>query len=57
LNQRTLGPGDARSLLVELTPHGRKRAEAAFREYMAAERSMLSGLPENEIAKLEMLLC
>jgi DNA-binding MarR family transcriptional regulator len=47
---------DARSLLVQLTPLGQRRAEAAFREDMAAERALLQGLSAGELATLARLL-
>jgi DNA-binding MarR family transcriptional regulator len=47
---------DARSLLVELTPKGRQRAEVAFREDMAVERALLAGLSEEELDALGALL-
>ena len=47
---------DGRSLLVELTPDGRRLAEAAFREDMAVEAALLEGLTEQERAQLAALL-
>ncbi|MDU0339253.1 MarR family winged helix-turn-helix transcriptional regulator [Bosea rubneri] len=47
---------DRRSLLVELTETGRAKAEAAFREDMALERRLLSGLDAAEQAELARLL-
>lgn len=47
---------DARSLLVQLTPEGRRRAEAAFREDMALERTLLAALSEEELEELAALL-
>ena len=47
---------DARSLLVELTKRGRKTAEAAFREDMATEKSLLKGLSIQECDQLAALL-
>lgn len=47
---------DARSLLVELTKNGRKTAEAAFREDMATEKSLLKGLSSHERDQLATLL-
>ena len=47
---------DARSLLVELTPAGRKLAEAAFREDMAVEAELLEGLSSGERDRLSALL-
>lgn len=53
---RTPSRQDARSLLVQLTPEGRQRAEAAFREDMAVERALLAGLSREEIDDLDALL-
>ncbi len=53
---RTPSEHDARSLLVELTKEGRRRAEAAFREDMATESRLLAGLDEGEQAALATLL-
>lgn len=47
---------DARSLLVELTPSGRKRAELAFRADLALERSLLRSLTTDERNQLGQLL-
>lgn len=47
---------DARSLPVELTPEGRRVAEAAFREDMAVEARMLAALDADEQRALAMLL-
>jgi DNA-binding MarR family transcriptional regulator len=48
--------GDARSLPVELTKEGRKRAAAAFREDMRLEADLLAGLSAEEKRALEGLL-
>lgn len=53
---RAASPEDARSLLVQLTPLGRKRAEATFREDMAVERALLQGLSIDELKTLGHLL-
>jgi DNA-binding MarR family transcriptional regulator len=53
---RTPAEHDARSLLVQLTKEGRRRAEAAFREDMAAESRLLAGLDRGEQAALAKLL-
>ena len=53
---REPSPHDARSLLVELTPEGKRRAEAAFREDMAVERALLTGLNMQELNQLDALL-
>jgi DNA-binding MarR family transcriptional regulator len=54
---RTPSEHDARSLLVELTEEGRRRAEAAFREDMATEARLVAGLDQAEQAALAKLLC
>jgi len=56
LVRRIASDADARSLLVELTTSGRKRAEAAFREDMALEKQLLNGLTSDERAVLGRLL-
>ena len=53
---RSPSPEDGRSLLVELMPQGRATAEAAFREDMALEASLLSGLDSADRVALERLL-
>jgi DNA-binding MarR family transcriptional regulator len=47
---------DGRSLAVELTKEGRRRAEAAFRADMAREAKHLKHLDDVELAKLAALL-
>jgi DNA-binding MarR family transcriptional regulator len=47
---------DARSLLVQLTDEGRRRAEAAFREDMAVEGDLLAGLEDRDREALGDLL-
>jgi DNA-binding MarR family transcriptional regulator len=47
---------DGRSLLVELTDAGRRKAEAAFREDMALEAGMLKDLSGHEQTQLATLL-
>lgn len=47
---------DRRSLLVELTVSGRKKAEAAFREDLALEAKLLNGLTNEEQTQLADLL-
>jgi DNA-binding MarR family transcriptional regulator len=54
--RRTPAPGDARSLLVELTADGRKVAERAFREDMAVEEELLAGLSAKDQEHLAELL-
>lgn len=56
LVKRLPSPDDARSLLVELTPLGRRRATAAFREDMAVEARLLAGLSSREKRQLAALL-
>lgn len=48
--------GDARSLPVELTPKGRRAAEAAFRKDMEVEAGLLAALDQNERRTLAALL-
>lgn len=48
--------GDGRSLPVELTREGRRRAEAAFREDMKIEAGLLAALTAEEKRALEGLL-
>jgi DNA-binding MarR family transcriptional regulator len=54
--RRTEAEGDARSLPVELTAAGRRRAELAFREDMALEAELLGGLSRGELTQLALLL-
>jgi len=56
LIRRAAAEGDGRSLPVELTQEGVRRAKAAFREDMAVEAAMLSGLTEEEQSDLARLL-
>lgn len=56
LVRRVPSDADARSLLVELTPSGRKRAELAFRADLALERSLLRSLTTDERNQLGQLL-
>jgi DNA-binding MarR family transcriptional regulator len=56
LIRREAHAGDARSLPVELTKEGRRRAEAAFREDMRIEADLLSALSAAERRALEALL-
>jgi DNA-binding MarR family transcriptional regulator len=53
---RTPSARDARSLLVELTKEGQRRAEAAFREDMVVEARLLAGLNDREQTALATLL-
>ena len=56
LISRPPSPEDRRSLLVQLTDEGRARAEAAFREDMAVEATLLAGLSDADRAALAALL-
>lgn len=56
LIRRAAAEGDGRSLPVELTEEGIRRAREAFREDMAVETAMLDGLTEDEQAQLADLL-
>ena len=56
LVRRAAAEGDARSLPVELTTEGRRRAEAAFREDMKVEANLLAALDAREQATLAALL-
>jgi DNA-binding MarR family transcriptional regulator len=56
LIRRRAAGDDARSVIVELTPAGRKKIEAAFRADMEIENRMVSGLTESERAELVRLL-
>ena len=49
-------PDDARSMLVRLTPDGKRTAEAAFRADMQLESVILASLNDADKAKLEKLL-
>lgn len=56
LVRRVASDEDARSLLVELTAAGRRRAELAFREDMAVEKDLLRHLTRDERDQLAALL-
>jgi DNA-binding MarR family transcriptional regulator len=56
LIRRMPGETDKRSLLVELTKTGRDKAEAAFREDMALEKTLIAGLSKAERKQLAELL-
>jgi DNA-binding MarR family transcriptional regulator len=56
LVERLPAEDDGRVLLVRLTPEGRSRAEAAFRQDMAVEAALLEGLNDEEQAQLARLL-
>ena len=56
LVSRPLSEADSRSLLAELTPAGRRVAEAAFREDMRVEADLLKGLTKAETRQLALLL-
>lgn len=47
---------DGRSIAVELSKEGRRRAEAAFRADMADERRLLGSMSREELTRLEALL-
>jgi DNA-binding MarR family transcriptional regulator len=47
---------DARSTLVQLTPAGRTKVEAAFREDMALESRMIAGLSQKQKSDFTTLL-
>jgi len=48
LIERPPSADDARSTLVQLTPAGRTKVEAAFREDMALESRMIAGLSQKQ---------
>ena len=54
--RRVPAEDDARSTMVELTPAGKKKIEAAFRADMELENKMVSGLNESEHEELVRLL-
>ena len=56
LIRRRPAEDDARSTMVELTPAGRKKIDAAFRADMELENEMLSGLTNSEHEELVRLL-
>ncbi len=56
LVSRPANEGDGRSLPVQLTELGRRRAEAAFREDMEIEAKLLNGLTEADVQELSRLL-
>lgn len=56
LIRRYPSPEDARSLMVELTPAGKKKIEAAFRADMEIENKMVQSLSDSERAELVRLL-
>jgi DNA-binding MarR family transcriptional regulator len=56
LIRRTRATDDARSVIVELTPAGKKKIEAAFRDDMEIENKMVQGLSERDRADLVRLL-
>lgn len=56
LVRRPPDEADGRGLLVELTPEGRRVAEAAFRRDMAVEARMLEVLDDEDRASLAILL-
>lgn len=56
LIRRYPSTADARSLMVELTPAGKKKIESAFRADMDVENEMVQGLSDSERAELVRLL-
>ncbi len=56
LIRRRPSGADARSVIVELTPAGRRKIEAAFREDMELENRMVEALSDSERAELVRLL-
>lgn len=56
LIRRRTPDDDARSLLVELTPEGKKKIEAAFSADMQIENRLVAGLTQSEQADLVRLL-
>jgi DNA-binding MarR family transcriptional regulator len=56
LIRRRVSADDARSMLVELTPAGRKKIEAAFRDDMKLENKMVESLSDAERDELIRLL-
>jgi len=56
LVSRPPSDGDSRSLPVQLTSAGKRKAEAAFREDMRVEAELLHGLTESERDQLALLL-
>lgn len=56
LVSRPVAQEDGRSLLVELTPEGRNKAERVFRKDMEVETRMLAMLDEDERKRLADLL-
>ncbi|MBX7482007.1 MarR family winged helix-turn-helix transcriptional regulator [Qipengyuania qiaonensis] len=56
LVRREPSADDARSMLVQLTPRGRRKTEQAFRDDMALEMQLLAGLNDGERERLGELL-
>jgi DNA-binding MarR family transcriptional regulator len=56
LVRRRPDPGDARSVRVQLTPAGRRRVDAALRDLVAREDSILANLDASEREMLAGLL-
>ncbi len=56
LISRRSAEADGRSLLVQLTEEGKRRAEHAFREDMAMEAKLLAGLSDDEQKQLADIL-
>jgi DNA-binding MarR family transcriptional regulator len=53
---RVPDPGDRRVVLVELTPEGRRKIDAALRAHAAAERAAIAPLTEQEQVTLVPIL-
>lgn len=53
---RTPDPRDRRSVLVGLTPRGKKAVDAAFEALLARERTLLAELSDTEATQLATLL-
>jgi DNA-binding MarR family transcriptional regulator len=56
LVERYPDPEDRRGVIVRLTPEGKAAVDGAFEALLAAERTLLSGLPPREQARLATLL-
>jgi len=54
--ERQPSPDDRRGVLVQLTPAGLERVDAAFADLLDTERSLLGDLSEEERTRLAELL-
>ena len=45
---RTANPADGRGVLVQLTPEGRRRVDAALADLVSTETTMVSGMDEDD---------